>query len=525
MPIAKSAVKAFMNRKLKDYGKVKKMSESRLDKELAKIDPMPVFDTPPMKHQKAAFLCGWYEPRFLWYMDMGLGKTFTALNMIRQRKRAGLPHRALVVVPRLLHCGTWQDEIATHTPELKSITLDENTTRWDALRNSDFDVCIINIAGLVSMLSELQTARKKKKQSKERRLKNSLIKEVVDKVDGIIIDEIQKAGNHTSLQFKATDKISSVSDFCYGMTGTPFGRHPQKLWSEFYVVDRGETLGKTLTLFRQAFYNRVKNAYGFFEWKFLKTKHRYLARMIRHKSIRYKDTECQDLPQKVYRKVLVEFPHEAVSYYQMIQDELKEQKGKNYEVTKNSFLRMRQITAGFLSIKENVGEDVDRDPEKIQIEFPEKPKVDAVVSTLETVQNTSKVVIFHEYTLSGRFICEALEKEGYNYEWVYGQSKDPIQQVKRFQTDPECKVLVINNAMGAESLNLQVANYMFFFESPVPPDVRNQAEKRIQRKGQRKEHCFYYDFVTKDSVDEKILSFIAEGEDLMNKLIDNKTSV
>jgi SNF2 family DNA or RNA helicase len=79
---------------------------------------------------------------------------------------------------------------------------------------------------------------------------------------------------------------------------------------------------------------------------------------------------------------------------------------------------------------------------------------------------------------------------------------------------------VINNQTGAFSLDgLQVANYTYFFESPVSPIDRNQAERRTRRQGQKHKTCFYYDPVVADTVDERILEFHKEGEDIFQALL------
>jgi SNF2 family DNA or RNA helicase len=85
---------------------------------------------------------------------------------------------------------------------------------------------------------------------------------------------------------------------------------------------------------------------------------------------------------------------------------------------------------------------------------------------------------------------------------------------------------VINNKVGAYSLDglQEVANYTMFYESPVSPIDREQAERRLRREGQKR-RVFQYDLVTRGTVDEKILTFHAEGEELFKALVRNPKSI
>jgi hypothetical protein len=92
--------------------------------------------------------------------------------------------------------------------------------------------------------------------------------------------------------------------------------------------------------------------------------------------------------------------------------------------------------------------------------------------------------------------------------------------MERFLSEPKCHPAVINHKIGAYSLDgLQhVSNYTIFYESPVSPIDREQAEHRLVRDGQER-RVFQYDLIVRGSVDARILAFHAEGEDMFNALL------
>jgi hypothetical protein len=71
--------------------------------------------------------------------------------------------------------------------------------------------------------------------------------------------------------------------------------------------------------------------------------------------------------------------------------------------------------------------------------------------------------------------------------------------------------------LGAESLNLQVANYLYAYETPVGVIQRKQMERRCFRKGQTLPGFLIDPIATK--TDAKILQFHKEGGDLLKTII------
>ena len=133
----------------------------------------------------------------------------------------------------------------------------------------------------------------------------------------------------------------------YDLTGTPFGRNPMDLWTQFYAIDRGATLGKTLGIFRECFFTTKINYWGGYEYTFDSKMEKKLYQVLKNRSLYYKDTECQDLPEQVFTDVVVSFPVDTHQYYKKVVEELIASKG-NYQLMQNAFMRMRQIASGYM---------------------------------------------------------------------------------------------------------------------------------------------------------------------------------
>ena len=104
---------------------------------------------------------------------------------------------------------------------------------------------------------------------------------------------------------------------------------------------------------------------------------------------------------------------------------------------------------------------------------------------------------------------------------LYGGTKDTKALLARFNTDPNCRVLVLQNQFGL-GLNLQAARYGIFYEAPLSPIIRQQCIRRFERQHSTHAAVFQYDLVCSNTVDERILALLKEGKDLFQELIDGR---
>jgi SNF2 family DNA or RNA helicase len=204
------------------------------------------------------------------------------------------------------------------------------------------------------------------------------------------------------------------------------------------------------------------------------------------------------------------------AYYRRVVDELLESR-QDLRETEQAFIKMRQIASGFLNF-------VDREGNKVQMDFKSNPKMEALMELIGEMPTTSKAIVFYEFTHSGERICEELKKKKIKHGWLWSGTKNWPEIKEAFDTDPTFKVLVIQHRKGSMGLNLQAGDYDFFYESPISPLDREEAERRNWRTGQKK-HVMSYDIVVRDSVEELILGYHKEGNNIFEALISKPDKV
>lgn len=439
------------------------------------------------------------------------------LDLLYQFRREGRFSKAIIVVPAVAHVQNWIEEVAVHRPELSCAPLLGTTaSRRAASIEMEETLGIINYQGFMMICSRQEP--KGKNGALKNVISEKTAKPVADAFEAIVLDESQKIKNRNSLQWKACNYVGKACEIRFALTGTPVGRDPQDFWSQYYFIDRGYTLGPTLTFFRDCFFDKKPKYFGGFEWKLKKDRKDLLYKTLRNISLWYGEEECNDLPEKVYIKRHVEFPAEFHEYYYGICEEMADAKG-DYHLVESAFHRMRNIASGYLTAKDDESE------KKVQIQFPSNPKIDEVLEIIDDMPPDAKVVVFYEYTATAKILCDVLSKHKIQHEWLYSGTKDQIATITSFKTKKKCRALVCQSKIGSSGLNLQVANYVIFLESPVSPIDRQQAEKRCHREGQKSKRVFYYDLIMENTVDERILEYIKEGKSLFQSLVKGKFKV
>ena len=106
---------------------------------------------------------------------------------------------------------------------------------------------------------------------------------------------------------------------------------------------------------------------------------------------------------------------------------------------------------------------------------------------------------------------------------IYGKTKHHEKLLHKFDHNPKCRCMILQNS-GGFGLNLQVANYCLFFESPVSPIVRTQTERRVERQGSLHKRVFRYDLMVAGTFDKRIRTALQAGEDLFQAIIRGKSS-
>jgi SNF2 family DNA or RNA helicase len=513
--VPQRAVRKFLARDRRDYNRYRTKSLQWLERRIMRLPVRPPIWKALRKEQRVGLVAGVETQKFCYWYDMGMGKTMLAIALTRYFERVGIVKRVLVLIPNKVNKNEWAVQIKKHSPKSTyTILRGSSLQKWEQLESAQTTFILETYGGLVRMLSKMVTNKKNKNKLKPHL---TFVKRLLRQIQGIVMDEsimITRKDRHGSIMHRLCRKIAKTVDVAFALNGTPFGRDPTDMWGQFHVIDEGETLGETLGLFRATFFKATANYWGGFDYRFDKKHEKLLHEIIGNRSIRYEADEST-LPKVVPIVKPVSMPNGADEFYEKAKEAVIASRG-NYEEMQNAFLRMRQISSGF------IGYDDDELGTRAQFEFTPNPKKELLLSDLQSITPTNKAVVFHEFTFSGDMIERMLKQAKIPYARLYGKTKDPDKAISKFHDDPKCRVFILQNSMAIGLDRLKVAKYGLYFESPGKTYMRVQSLRRIRRQGSEHDHVFIIDYVVNGTVDQDILDAHEQGIDLFEAIVEGK---
>ena len=504
-PRPQRGVEEFIAKERRDFRECLDWQAADIQAAIAKLPAVPPYMDRLRRSQQICVVIGAHMRRFAYYNDMGTGKSFIAMALAAYYQQAEGAKRFLVLVPNRVNIRGWMDQIAKHAPDIKALPLPSNmAAKLTTLEDGDALLFIETYAGFSRMCSKSRGGSKLAPDP-------DMVAHMATLLDGLILDESSAIGNYKSLQTSVVSDIAAKDDkLCvFLLSGTPFGRDPHLLWPQMKLLDKGYTLGNTLGIFRSTFFTTKINNWGGWEYEFQIKKTPLLHRHIAHRSIRFALDQA-DLPDVTPIIVRIDLATDAMALHERAITQLRAAKG-NYDLCQNAFMRLRQISSGFINMK-----DADTG-EKDRLEFKNNPKLEWIKSQIGNMDG--QIIVFHDFIHSGEVLKRALDEMQVGNCIINGQTKDVNRAYDDF-TRGRKQVLLLNSQAGAYGVNLQMARYGIYYESPVPVIVRKQTELRFIRPGSEHQKVVKIDLVVNGTVDEAILQFHAQGADLFKAILD-----
>jgi len=458
---------------------------------------MPV-KTWAFAHQRRAYAAAidtFYSDRsrgFALLMEMGCGKSFTAIGIVGRLYLDGNIRRVLVVAP-LSILGVWMEEFAKFASfdYVLAVLNGTGPKKAETLRN-------LNGAGLQVAVVNYESAWR-------------LEKEIAEWVpDLMVADEGHKMKTHNIAASKAMHRIGARASYRLLLTGTIITNKALDVFSQYKYLSPA-IFGNSFYSFRNRYFDLV--GYGNHTPVLKKAMEPELTRKLHSIAFRATKAECLDLPEITDITRLVELEPAAMRvYHDLVKDSYAEL--GNTEITAANvltrLLRLSQLTGGF------IGDDEGSKPQNVS-----RAKLDALSDIVdEATHEGKKLVIIARFVPEIKAIRAMLDKQGIGYSLIMGGVTDRDEQVARFQNDTEVQVFIGQIATAGLGITLTAASTLVFYSLDYSMSNFEQAKARIHRVGQ-KENCTYIYLTAKSTVDEKVLKALRDKADLARTLVDD----
>ncbi|GAB3024292.1 DEAD/DEAH box helicase [Niabella terrae] len=170
------------------------------------------------------------------FYDMGCGKSIVSLTALDQLLYESFAvEKPLIIAPKLVAEHTWSDEIDNwaHTNHLKLVKILGTEKQRKAALKTKGDIWVINRENVTWLQAHYGLAWP---------------------FDMVVIDELSSFKNPDSQRFRSLRAIRPKIRRVVGLTGTPAPNGFLDLWSQVYLLDQGERLGKSFEGYRARYF-------------------------------------------------------------------------------------------------------------------------------------------------------------------------------------------------------------------------------------------------------------------------------
>ncbi len=497
---------------------------TQIIKESTNRPPFPSwykFKAEPLACQMIALNKAFEHDEFAYIMDMGTGKTFTAINFGAAKAMMGEINGMLIV------CDTtgkpvWRKEFEKFSPIDFNMYIMESGKQKQAQKwiDSDSDRFKVLVIGVES----LSTGPYAKEVAWSFLFKYTCYM-VIDESSSIKNPRYNKKATRQSRTHVCWD-MGGIAKYRAILNGTPIEEGVEDFFSQFRFLDWQIIGEKNFTLFKAKYCImggfEGKKVVGYQDLHELFEK---IAPYIYNVRI----TDVEDMPGQSNETVYCTPTPEQKKALKELGDPMMTTTQGDHTLIAETILermtRYQQIVGGYFPYdlpKEKLEGLRKSDPRHKVIKIEGRnPKMEALFATIEKLPPSRKILVWAYFTPERLDIVEECEQRGISYLHMgSGMSADEkYDMMELFQGDDSIKLLITSQRIASKSVTLHAATCAIYYSNGHSFSQREQSERRIWRKGQ-KHPCLYIDLVMNEKTDLKIIKSHQEKKSLSDYVLE-----
>lgn len=465
------------------------------------------------KHQEHALSVGMCVRDLALFMEMGVGKSRTMIEILRRKYAEVNRVRRTLIFSPIIVCENWKREFAMYS------------------KVNPRDIVVLTGPGkkrILTLLKELGQDLNANKIiiTNYEAVENDDIFAILTQwnIEIIVCDESQRLKNPDSVRAKKVVTLADKTQHNYILTGTPILNSSSDIFMQFRILDRGLTFGKNFYTFRHEYFEdenaRRKGTQGYFP-KWVPKAHTFAALqdLISKSALRVLKSECLDLPPLVRQVVQAEMSAEQKRMYKEMMNEYitwlttkkEEPRAVVAQLAVTKALRLQQIVTGFAKDENGSVHRLDS-----------VPRLKVLEELLVDLTPHSKVIVWSMFKENYLMIAELCNKLGIKYREIHGDisHKDREQNMKDFRSEPDIKVMIANQAAASVGINLVEASYAIYYSKGFKLEDDLQSEARNYRGGSEiHDKVTRIDIVAKGTIDELITEALANKQSVADNIL------
>jgi SNF2 family DNA or RNA helicase len=402
-------------------------------------------------------------------MDMGLGKTVTALTIISKLKG-----KTLIIGPKAVVKNVWQQEAAKwkHTSQLNfALMVGTPAERLKALQSKS-DVYLINVENVPWLFEQ-------------KNLPNWTT---------LVVDESSRFKNPSSKRWKSLKSVLKSFTNRLILTGTPTPKSYLDLWCQVGILDLGQRLGKSMTSYKEKFFvpdSKDRRTGIVWSWKLREGAKKEIDALLADICISLRKEDYLTMPERQDITHAIAWDKRGKEVYNtMRKDAVAEVDGDTLTAVSAGVLtgKLLQITSGEIYNEDGGITEVHTE------------KMDYMV---DMVDEDTPTIVFYNFKHSLTRLKAAFPKA------VVMDPNDPTM-IKRWN-DGKINMLLCHPKSAGIGLNLQCnvsdTAQVVWFDLPWSSEDYLQANARLFRQGQTKPVVIHHLCMEK-SIDNQVMDVL-----------------
>ena len=237
-------------------------------------------------------------------LHTGYGKTKLMLDKIMSKP---IKPKVLLISTKNIVESSWQSEIDKWYPNQISyayITGKVPVKQREQIIDTPVDILALNTEMIDWYISH-STDVKRTRKTKNGTVTYYNTEQLVDRFDMVIIDESSLFKNYRSNRFKALKSWCNKVEDVFILSATPTPKNIEDLWSQIYLLDGGQRLGKTITAFREDYAEPVPMFNGQTRYEYSQQAVDYILTLVKDIVTSVPMPKAPLFPEPLIKKVII----------------------------------------------------------------------------------------------------------------------------------------------------------------------------------------------------------------------------
>lgn len=406
-------------------------------------------------------------------------------------------NKVLVIAPKTVAEDTWSRESQKwdHLKDLRISKMLGTAKQRETAYKMDADIYVINRENVVDLVEKHGSDWK---------------------FDAIVVDESSSFKSSKAKRWRMLKRVAPLCRAVWLLTGTPNPNSLMDLWPQLYLLDQGARLGKTLTAYRDKYFNPgSRKGHIVYEWRLKPGAQDRIQKQIQDICLSMKAEDWLDMPDRVDVQHFVKMsPAERKIYDQFKKEKvLPLLKGELTESFDDADHAVLGATAAALSgklLQMANGAVYDDDGNVFQIH---DRKLDALEEIAEAAGD-EPLLVFYNYKHDLDRIMKRFPQAS-----SFGAGKETSDTIRAWN-DGEIPMLLCHPASVAYGLNMQEGGHTIVWFGPTwSLELYQQANARLHRQGQV-DTVFIHHILSDDTLDARVMEALEKKDGVQESLLN-----